>query len=227
MPIYLLNEQISFPNVEGAEDGIVAVGGDLSAERLLLAYSKGIFPWYDDDDPIIWWSPDPRYIFRLSEFYVSKSFKRFLNKKHFDVTLDTCFAEVIAQCALIERKEQDGTWITEEMKEAYIHLHEIGFAHSVEVWENGELVGGMYGVSLGNAFFGESMFSKKSNASKTALFYLVQYLKEKDFSFIDAQIHTPHTESLGAKAIRRKDFIELLKTALEYPTLKGKWQMLM
>lgn len=226
MPIYQLDDRLWFPDPQGAEEGIVAIGGDLEPERLLLAYSEGIFPWFDDDDPIIWWSPDPRYLLIPEKFHVSRSFRRFLNKKKFTVTVDEKFAEVIENCATIDRKEQDGTWITEEMKVAYTNLHELGYAHSVEVWDEAhQLVGGMYGVSIGRAFFGESMFSKQPNASKTALYYLSNLLSKNGFSFIDAQIHTPHMVSLGAERVTRQVFLKKLADAIQFPTWKGKWSI--
>lgn len=224
MPIYQLDDRLWFPDPQGAEEGIVAIGGDLEPERLLLAYSKGIFPWFDDDDPIIWWCPDPRYLLFPDKFHVSRSFRRFLNKQKFKITLDENFQDVIENCATIERTDQDGTWITDEMMSAYIELHRLGYAHSVEVWdEKNELAGGMYGVSLGRAFFGESMFSKQANASKTALYYISNLLSKKGFSFIDAQIHTPHLVALGAEKVTRQEFLEKLVDAIQFPTWTGKW----
>lgn len=226
MPIYQLDDRLWFPDPQGAEEGIVAIGGDLSPERLLFAYSKGIFPWFDEDDPIIWWCPDPRYLLFPDKFHVSRSFRRFLNKQKFKITLDENFQDVIENCATIERTDQDGTWITDEMMSAYIELHRLGYAHSVEVWdESHQLVGGMYGVSIGRAFFGESMFSKQANASKTALYYLSNLLSKKGFSFIDAQVHTPHMVALGAEPIARSKFLHLLDHALQFPTWIGKWSI--
>ncbi len=225
MPIYQLDDRLLFPNPEGAEEGIVAIGGDLSPQRLLLAYRSGLFPWFDEDDPIIWWCPDPRYLLFPAKFHVSRSFKRFLNKKKYRITFDEHFESVIENCSSIGRKDQDGTWITPEMKTAYMELHQLGFAHSVEVWHQDELVGGMYGVSIGKAFFGESMFSKLPNASKTALYYLSNLLSKKGLSFIDAQIHTPHMVSLGAEPIARSKFLYLLDHALQFQTWKGKWSI--
>lgn len=223
MPIYLLNENLNFPPVEGAEDGIVAIGGDLSSERLLLAYQCGIFPWYGDEEPIIWHSPDPRFILLLDDLHISKSMQRVLNSNKFHVTFDTDFSFIINQCALIERKEQDGTWITNEMIDAYLELYKSGYAHSVEVWNNDKIVGGLYGVSLGKVFFAESMFHTETNASKFALIKLVELLKQKEFHFLDAQVHTTHVESLGAKNIPREQFIELLQKGLKQESWIGKW----
>lgn len=223
MPIYLLTDKLNFPPVEGAEDGIVAIGGDLSPERLLLAYQKGIFPWYSDDEPIIWHSPEDRFVLLPDELHISKSMQRVLNSDRFKVTFDMDFPFVIQQCANIDRKEQDGTWITEEMIKAYTELYYLGFAHSVEVWLDDKIVGGVYGVSLGKCFFAESMFHTVSNASKFALIKLVEFLKKHDFLFIDAQVFTEHVATLGAKEIPRNEFIRLLNEGLKHDSLTGKW----
>ena len=224
MPVYLLNEQISFPDpTEANKDGIIAVGGDLSTERLLLAYSMGIFPWYSKETPIIWWSPDPRTLLFPDELKLSKSLLSKINKNIFQVKFDTNFANVIENCANIPRKDQNDTWITKEMKEAYIKLHKKGYCHSVETYFNNKLVGGLYGVSLGKAFFGESMFHLKTDASKVALYFLVEKLKKWGFDFIDVQQETDHLKSLGAKIIDRKKFLSLLKKSNQSPTKKGKW----
>lgn len=225
MPIYSLNDQLSFPPVEGAVDGIVAVGGDLSSERLLLAYQNGIFPWYSDDEPILWWCPDPRFILLPEELHISKSMHRVLRNPAYKVTMDTDFISVIQHCATTKRKGEYGTWITDDMIEAYCCLHEEGYAHSVEVWINEQLVGGLYGVSLGKCFFAESMFHKADNASKIALITLVQYLKQKGFLFLDAQVHTSHVATLGANNIPRTQFIELLKKGVHEETQVGKWHL--
>ncbi len=223
MPIYLLDDQLNFPPIEGAEDGIVAIGGDLSSERLLLAYQCGIFPWYSEVEPIIWHSPDPRFILLLEDLHISKSMRRVLNSNNFSVTFDTNFFSVIKQCAAIKRKEQDGTWITSEMIEAYVELHKLGYAHSVEVWKNDKIIGGLYGVSLGKVFFAESMFHTESNASKFALIKLVELLKQKEFHFIDSQVYNEHVATLGMKNIPRNKFIELLKNGLYSESWTGKW----
>ncbi len=224
MPIYRLTDEIVFPPPDHAEpDGLLAVGGDLSAERLLLAYRLGIFPWYSDGQPVLWWSPDPRIILEPGEFHISRRLGQTLKKGEFKVTFDRAFTEVIRACAASPRKGQHGTWITREMMEAYIRLHQMGFAHSAESWLNGELVGGIYGISLGRCFFGESMFFRQTNASKVALATLVQQLITWDFHMIDAQVTSEHLIRLGAKDIPRRIFLERLEIALRYPTLKGSW----
>ncbi|MEZ5003478.1 MAG: leucyl/phenylalanyl-tRNA--protein transferase [Chitinophagales bacterium] len=227
MPIYRLNETNLFPPVDHAEKGIVAVGGDLSTDRLIAAYQSGIFPWYSDQEPIIWWAPDPRFILYPENIKVSKSMKQLLKKKAFEVTLDTSFEKVIHACAKQKRKDQPGTWITQEMEEAYLKLHGLGIAHSVEVWSNENasrtLVGGLYGVSMGSVFFGESMFHVESNASKYGFITLVEQLIQRDFKLIDCQMETPHLKSLGATSIPRKQFMLLLENGLQAPTFKGKW----
>jgi leucyl/phenylalanyl-tRNA--protein transferase len=214
-----------FPSPEEAEpEGLLAVGGDLSPERLLLAYSMGIFPWYSDEDPILWWSPDPRLILEPERLKISKSLKRVLSKKQFSITMDHDFKTVIKSCATAKRKE-GGTWIVNDMLNAYIELHHKGFAHSVEVWEKEKLVGGLYGVSIGNIFFGESMFSKTNNASKIALVYLVKTLKKWGFSCIDCQIKTEHLISMGACETPRHDFLNQLKKKVKEKTRVGKWSL--
>jgi leucyl/phenylalanyl-tRNA--protein transferase len=224
MPVYQLIDDIIFPPPDHAEpDGLLAVGGDLKSERLLLAYRLGIFPWYSGEQPILWWSPDPRLILEPGEFHISRGLHQTLRKGLFTVTFDQAFAQVIEACAKAPRKGQHGTWITPEMQKAYIRLHRLGFAHSVESWFEGELVGGIYGVSLGKCFFGESMFYRKSDASKVALASLVQQLKTWGFHMLDAQVTTRHLISLGAKEIPRKLFLKRLEKALRFPTLKGKW----
>jgi leucyl/phenylalanyl-tRNA--protein transferase len=225
MPVYQLPEQLIFPDPEEAEpEGLLAVGGDLSPERLLLAYSMGIFPWYAEEDPILWWSPDPRLILEPESLKISKSLKRIICKKQFSITMDHDFKTVINKCATAKRKE-DGTWIVNDMINAYIELHHKGFAHSVEVWEKEKLVGGLYGVSIGKIFFGESMFSKTNNASKIALVYLVKTLSEWGFSCIDCQIKTEHLISMGAREISRHDFLNLLKKTGGEKTRVGKWNL--
>ena len=208
--MHFLNQKIEFPDVnEASLEGLLAVGGDLSSERLLHAYAHGIFPWYDADDPILWWSPDPRYVLFPDDLKVSKSMKQVLRKKQFKVTYNKAFTEVINNCALAKREGQEGTWITEDMIDAFIKLHELGYAKSVEVWENAELVGGLYGIDLDNKVFcGESMFAKVSNASKAAFITLVQ---SNEYQLIDCQLHTKHLESLGAKHISRTEFLKSLK----------------
>lgn len=211
MPVYLLDDSLWFPPVERSlDDGLLAAGGDLSIPRLLLAYSNGIFPWYNEEDIPLWWSPDPRFVLYPQELKVSKSMGQLLKKNAFDFKVNTAFSAVISNCSHVQRKGNPGTWINEDMINAFIQLHHLGHAHSAEVWQNGELVGGLYGIWLGNVFFGESMFSLKSNASKYAFICWVQLLKENGVQLIDCQVHTPHLESLGARMIPRKTFMELL-----------------
>ena len=209
--IVFLGEELWFPPVSSAKaDGLLAVGGDLSPERLLLAYTNGIFPWFNDDSLILWWSPDPRMVLLPSKLKISKSMRSLLNGNRFRLTRNEDFETVISLCAAAKRKNQEGTWITEQMREAYLALHHLGKAVSYEVWENDTLVGGLYGVDLGNVFCGESMFSHVSNASKFAFIGMVQELARKKYVMIDCQMHTPHLESLGAEKIGRAEFIELL-----------------
>lgn len=224
MPIHILEEEISFPHPSHADkDGLLAIGGDLSAERLLFAYSQGIFPWFDADSPILWWSPDPRMVLIPGEFKKSKSLVQSIRRKNYEVRFDEDFRRVIKYCAVTGSREEEGTWITPEMIEAYIMLHELGYAHSVETYMDGRLAGGLYGVSLGKAFFGESMFFLQRDASKVALAALVDRTKEWGFHFIDAQQRTEHLRSLGARAIARSSFLKMLEHALTYPTITGKW----
>ena len=192
-------------------EGIVAVGGDLSPERLLLAYKSGIFPWFEDDEPILWWSPPERMVLFFEDLKISKSMRKIINQQKFKVTFNTAFRKVVLNCKKIARKDQPGTWITDNMVEAYCKLHEIGVAKSVEVWENDELVGGLYGIDLGTVFCGESMFSKVSNASKFAFIALAKQLEIANYKVLDCQVHNPHLESLGCVEIDREDFIEILK----------------
>jgi leucyl/phenylalanyl-tRNA---protein transferase len=221
---YFVNEKLYFPPVENADEhGILAIGGDLSPERLLLAYRSGIFPWFNEEDPIIWWSPDPRFVMFPSQLKVSKSMKQVIKKNVFHITFDHAFREVITACQTVKRHGQQGTWITEDMLESYYELHRLGFAHSVEAWRNGKLVGGLYGVSIGRAFFGESMFAKESNASKIAYITLVQKLEKLNFQMIDCQVYTEHLESLGAVEIPRQEFIIALENMLKDDSLVGNW----
>jgi len=211
MPLFALDKELIFPPVNLAEpDGLLAVGGDLSAKRLLLAYRSGIFPWYEGEH-ILWWCPDPRFVLFPDELKISKSMKPLLNKNHFEFTINKSFTQVINNCKTISRRDQASTWITDAVKEAFINLHQLGFAHSAEVWKDNELVGGLYGVRLGNIFFGESMFSKQSNASRYAFIKYVQYLKSENVALIDCQIYTDYLESMGARMIPRVEFIELLE----------------
>ncbi len=210
MPIFALDNQLLFPPVELSEpDGLLAAGGDLSPERILLAYRSGIFPWYEGEH-ILWWCPNPRFVLFPAELQVSKSMKQVFKKDTFRFTVNQSFPDVIDACRVISRKEQDGTWITAEVKKAYIGLHQKGYAHSAEAWVGDQLAGGLYGIRLGNVFFGESMFSKVSNASKFAFISYVEQLKKEGVRLIDCQVYTEHLESLGARMIPRKDFITLL-----------------
>ncbi len=211
----ILNKEILFPNVETANvDGIIAIGGDLSSERLLLAYKNGIFPWYNEGEPIIWYSPDPRMILYPKNLKTSKSMRSVLRKENFKITFNQNFEDVIANCKTINRKDEPGTWITDEMQKAYIQLYKKGIAKSVEVWQNDELVGGLYGIDLGTIFCGESMFSKVSNASKVAFIYLSQKCENENYKVIDCQVYNEHLASLGAEEISRKEFIKILNSKI-------------
>jgi leucyl/phenylalanyl-tRNA--protein transferase len=210
--VYLLPKEIIFPPVHLAdENGILAIGGDLSVERLLLAYKSGIFPWYNEGEPIIWYSPKERMVLFPKELKISKSMRQLIKKDKFKITFNQNFAEVILNCKNIYREGQGGTWITDEMQEAYLKLHKLGFAKSVEVWIENELVGGLYGIDLGRIFCGESMFSKISNTSKLAFIYLVQKLEKENYKLLDCQVYNTHLESLGAVEISRKEFLKYLK----------------
>jgi len=209
--MYFLTQELFFPAVDEANpDGILAIGGDLSPERLLLAYKSGIFPWFEEGEPIFWWSPNPRMVLFLDDLVVSKSMRNILNRNIFTVTFNQNFREVISNCQNIKREGQNGTWITNDMIEAYCKLHELGIAKSVEVWQNEELVGGLYGIDLGHIFCGESMFSKVSNASKVAFIALVNQLRKDNYKVLDCQVYNEHLESLGCREIERDDFIEIL-----------------
>ena len=224
MPVFLLSDEIKFPAPELARsDGLLAIGGDLSQKRLLLAYSMGIFPWFSDENHILWWSPDPRLVLYPCEVKVSKSLKKIIKNEIFSVTFDHAFDQVINCCAKIRLQNNDGTWINEDMIKAYCGLHESGFAHSVEAWHEGELAGGLYGVSLGKCFSGESMFTRVTNASKVALVFLIEYLRELSFDMIDCQVSTEHLINFGAREILRKDFLKQLEKALRFPTKRGCW----
>ena len=210
MPLTVLTDKLWFPPVEkAAADGLLAIGGDLNTERLLLAYRSGIFPWYNDDEPPLWWCPDPRCVLFPDELYISKSMQQLFKRKAFTVTINKAFADVIHLCAQT-RKMKEGTWITSEIEQAYTSLHRLGKAVSTEVWQNNKLVGGLYGVRIGNVFFGESMFSKVPNASKYAFISFVQQLQKEGVVLIDCQIHTAHLESLGARMIPREEFMNIV-----------------
>ena len=223
MPVYRLRADLAFPPPSHAEPfGLLAVGGDLSTERLLLGYSLGIFPWYEKP-PILWFSPDPRMLIEPGALHVPRRLRRTLRQGRFELRLDTAFARVIQQCAEVPRDGERGTWLTPEMIEAYVALHEQGFAHSCEAWQGGELVGGVYGVSLGGAFFAESMFHVVSDASKAALAALVWQTEAWGFTLFDCQLPTPHLASLGAQPWPRKRFLTALEHALQAPTRRGRW----
>lgn len=210
-PLILSSERLDFPPLDRADkEGLLAIGGDLSPERLLLAYNSGIFPWFNEGSPILWWSPDPRTVLFPHKIRISKSMRNVIRNGQFTLTRNICFEEVIDNCAHIDRRGQNGTWIGEEMKSAYQQLHVLGYATSYEVWEGNELVGGLYGVDLGHVFCGESMFSKTSNASKYAFIHLAQDLQQKNYRLVDCQVYNPHLESLGAENIPRDNFIRIL-----------------
>ncbi|SDQ08624.1 leucyl/phenylalanyl-tRNA--protein transferase [Flagellimonas zhangzhouensis] len=212
MPLHFLSSRLEFPPVSTAnEDGLLAVGGDLSPARLMLAYKNGIFPWFNDDSLILWWSPDPRMVLFPEKLKVSKSMRKVIRDEQFTLTQNTNFEMVMDYCANVDRKGQEGTWITPEMKSAYVALHEKGQAKSFEVWKDDILVGGLYGVDLGHVFCGESMFSLEPNASKFAFIKMVQEFAEKNYQLIDCQVHTDHLESLGAELISREKFLAILQ----------------
>ena len=211
--MFYLSQSLKFPNPSEADpDGLLAVGGDLTPERLLLAYNSGIFPWYDNGQPILWWSPERRMILYLEKLKVSKSLQKLIKREIYEVTFNKAFSEVIKNCSSIKREGQEGTWITEDMENAYIDLHKQGHASSVEVWHDKKLVGGLYGIDLPQkkVFCGESMFSSKSNASKVGFHYLVLELAKKNYKLIDCQLYTAHLESLGAEEISRQEFLQIL-----------------
>ena len=224
MPVYRLDERLLFPPPErGPRRGPIAVGGDLRPERLLLAYSMGIFPW--QGEPLHWHSPDPRMVLLADELVVSRSLRKTMRRGLFHVTLDTAFTEVMVACASVPRPDQDGTWITPGMVESYTELHRRGVAHSVEAWKGRTLVGGLYGLSLGAAFFGESMFALEADASKVAFVALVEQLRLWGLPLVDCQVYTPHLASLGAREWPRRDFLAALHTALDRPTRLGPWRV--
>jgi leucyl/phenylalanyl-tRNA--protein transferase len=226
MTIYRLFEEPIFPDPEEAEpDGLLAVGGDLSPQRLLTAYANGIFPWYGENSPILWWSTNPRLLLYPDRFHLPRSLRRVLNRGAFTFTMDTAFEAVIRACAASPRPEQRGTWIVPEMVDAYIRLHSLGYAHSVEAWRDGELAGGVYGVSIGSAFFGESMFHAVPDASKAAFATLVAQLVRWDFTLIDCQQTTPHLQRFGAVEVQRFRFRALLREALSRPGREGRWTL--
>jgi leucyl/phenylalanyl-tRNA--protein transferase len=224
MPVFHIPDDLIFPDPDLAEeDGLLGVGGDLKPERLLLAYRNGIFPWFSKGEPIMWWSPEPRCVLYPENLKVSTSLRQALRKGGYEVRFDTCFTDVIRHCSTTKRKGQRGTWIMKEMVEAYIRLHELGYAHSTEVFIGGELAGGLYGVAIGMTYSGESMFHLRPEASKIALYYLVQRLKDWKFPLIDCQVTNPHLLSLGAEEMPRKEFLKQMKKNREKKGHLGKW----
>jgi leucyl/phenylalanyl-tRNA--protein transferase len=223
MPVFRLDDRLVFPPVHLAEDGLLALGGDLRPERLLLGYTQGIFPWYAENLPILWHSPDPRMIMTTSDLIVQRSLRKAIRKRPYELTMDTAFVEVLEGCASAPRPGQNGTWLIPEMVEAYTKLHEMGFAHSIEAWQGDTLVGGLYGVSLGAAFFGESMFARAPDASKIAYVACVRQLEAWNIRLIDCQVHTDHLERFGAYEVPRERYLELLEVALDEPTRRGTW----
>lgn len=212
--MYFLSKELYFPPVEEASfEGVLAIGGDLSVERLLLAYRNGIFPWFNEEEPILWWSPPKRMVIAPAVYKISKSIRNLINQNTFTVTFNQNFASVIENCQQIERSGQEGTWITEDIVTSFTKLHKMGVVKSVEVWQNEELVGGLYGVDLGHIFCGESMFSKVPNASKIGFVWLINYLKENNYKLLDCQVHNDHLEKLGAIEISRKAFMRILQSA--------------
>ena len=226
MPLYRLPREPFFPEPSDAEpDGLLAVGGDLSPERLLQAYAAGIFPWFSDDSPILWWSPDPRLVLSPAWLHVPRSLQRTLRRGAYEVRADTAFGRVVRRCAQARRPGQEGTWITDGMADAYQRLHRLGFAHSFEAWEGDRLAGGLYGVSLGGAFFGESMFADRPDASKVAFVRAVEWLEGWGVDLIDCQVRTEHLARFGAREIPRREFLAWLERALERPTRRGRWEL--
>lgn len=225
MPVFQLSDEPIFPSPHlASKEGLLAVGGDLSPERLIAAYRQGIFPWYSDGEPILWWSPNPRLVLYPTEFKLSRSFRKTLRKGTYSVSFDTAFEQVIKACVTLRLKSGEGTWITPEMMSAYIRMHTLGYAHSVEAWHAGQLVGGLYGIALGRIFFGESMFSTLSDASKYCLYQLSVFLIKKKFLIIDCQVASAHLMRLGACNISRADFLALLLESQKYPSFKAPWK---
>lgn len=226
MPIYRLPREPVFPDPARAEsDGLLAVGGDLGPERLLAAYTAGIFPWYGEESPILWWSPDPRLVLEPARLHVPRSLGRTIRRGRYRVSADEAFERVIARCAERARPGQDGTWITDDMLRAYVCLHQLGFAHSFEAWEGKELAGGLYGVSLGAAFFGESMFADQPDASKVAFVRAIGWLATRNVNLVDCQVPTEHLIRFGAHEIPRRAFLRRLAAALRQPTHRGRWAL--
>jgi leucyl/phenylalanyl-tRNA--protein transferase len=225
MPVFKLDDRLEFPPADLADDGLLAVGGDLRPERLILAYSRGIFPWYEDGLPILWHSPDPRMVLEPDRFRIPTSLRKTMRKRPYRLTLDTAFPAVIEACARAPRPGQDGTWITAEMREAYVRLFRLGLAHSAEAWRGSELVGGLYGVSLGSIFFGESMFAHAPDASKIAFVTMVAELRRRAIDLIDCQVYTDHLARFGAVEWPRDRYLHALAQCLRRPTCRGRWRL--
>jgi leucyl/phenylalanyl-tRNA--protein transferase len=225
VPVFRLDRRLVFPPVELADDGLLAVGGDLSSERLLLAYSQGIFPWYEAGQPILWHSPDPRMVLRTEELHVPRSLRKTLRQARYRFTLDAAFASVIGACASAPRRGQRGTWITPQMRSAYARLHREGWAHSIEAWQDDALAGGLYGVCLGAVFFGESMFARAPDASKAAFVVLTEQLRRWGVTLVDCQVYTPHLARFGAREWPRSQYLAALRAALAQPTRRGRWTL--
>lgn len=224
MPLFRLSRKLDFPPAWLARsDGLLCIGGDLSYKRLLLAYENGIFPWFSHDEPILWWSPDPRLVLFPEHIHIAKSLKKKIKKATYQITIDNAFDQVIISCAAPRSTGQDGTWLVEEMIDAYIDLHRRGYAHSIETWKNGKLVGGLYGVSLGKSFFGESMFSLEPDTSKLALVALAVFLRYHNFDLIDCQVTTSHLLSMGATEISRNKFLDIIQHSVKEKETGGLW----
>jgi leucyl/phenylalanyl-tRNA--protein transferase len=225
VPVFALTDELRFPHPSlAAEGGLLAVGGDLRPERLILAYSHGIFPWYSEGRPILWWCPSPRLVLEPASLHVSRSLRKALRREPYRITMDVAFEQVIDACARVPRPDQDGTWITRDMRAAFVRLHELGIAHSVEAWQDDELAGGLYGLSLGTAFFGESMFARMPDASKLAFVALVRQLERWDFDLVDCQVVTEHLVRFGAEELELDAFLDRLDRAVSRPTRPGPWR---
>jgi leucyl/phenylalanyl-tRNA--protein transferase len=225
VPVFALTDALRFPHPSQAADGgLLAVGGDLRPERLILAYSHGIFPWYSEGRPILWWCPTPRLVLEPSALHVGRSLRKAMRREPYRITLDQAFEQVIDECARMPRPDQDGTWITRDLRAAFLRLHDLGIAHSVEAWEGDELVGGLYGLSLGTAFFGESMFARRPDASKIAFVVLVRQLERWGFDLVDCQVVTEHLVRFGAFELELEAFLDRLGRAVEKPSLRGPWR---
>jgi len=224
MPIFRLSEKLDFPPAHLARsDGLLCIGGDLTARRLILAYENGIFPWFSSSEPLLWWSPDPRLVLFPDRIHISRSLNKKIKKAPFDIRIDNAFEETIQSCALVRKNNNEGTWIVKEMIEAYVMLHNLGYAHSIEAWKNSQLVGGLYGVCIGGCFFGESMFSLESDASKIALVALAEYKKKNRFDLIDCQVTTEHLIYMGAVEISRNNFLNMVNTSVKREMDKNIW----